>query len=97
MKRSHKIVLISLSTTTILAIIAMMIVVNIVLNPKKVTPIVNSTLAGMVDGTSNLKNLDISIFSSFPHLDITIDSLAFTDSLDEIGRASCRERVCLYV
>ena len=82
MKRSHKIVLISLSTTTILAIIAMMIVVNIVLNPKKVTPIVNSTLAGMVDGTSNLKNLDISIFSSFPHLDITIDSLAFTDSLD---------------
>ena len=82
MKKSIKIVLISLSAITVLVIVAMLIVVNIVLNPQKVTPIVNSALAEMVDGTSNVKEIDVSIFSSFPNLSITMDSIDFADSSD---------------
>lgn len=45
------------------------------------TPIVNSTLADMVDDNTKVKSVSINFFSSFPNLRVTLGSLTITDSL----------------
>ena len=43
------------------------------------------------------KTIDLAIESALSQLGLDRDSVSVTVLQQEIGRASCRERVCLYV
>ena len=79
--RVVKIILVSLVSLTLLAICVVGIALNYLVTPERVTPIINHEVSQYLDGEASIGKVDITPFSSFPDVSITIDSLVVRDTL----------------
>ena len=63
-----------------------------ILTPQKLTPLIEKTANGYIDGRLNLSRAELTVWKTFPHLYIDIDSLTLTgnafNSLDPAQRES---------
>ena len=75
LKKALKITGISLGSLIALLIIAAVIISWIIVTPKRLTPIVRSQLKNYITCQADLKEVELTIFSTFPKVALRIDGL----------------------
>lgn len=75
LKKTLKITGISLGSLIALLIIAAVIISWIIVTPKRLTPIVRSQLKNYITCQADLKEVELTIFSTFPKVALRIDGL----------------------
>lgn len=88
---------IALITPILLIIVAITIVMNFVITPARVTPIVLSSLQEQVATDVSLQQVDVRFFSTFPRLTIEVDSLRIPREVDTIADLVVAEKCILQV
>lgn len=93
MKKTFKIIGISISAILGVIIVAIVVVCNIVFSPKTLTPIVRNNIGRFITCQTDIDTVDLTFFSSFPHFSLHITDLTLinpiteapTDTLAHIG------------
>lgn len=80
MKKVLKISGISLGALLLLALIAIVIALNFLTTSKRITPIVNENLEKYIGVPSSVESVDLSIFSTFPNINVCISNLYVFDN-----------------
>lgn len=75
MKKSIKIILITLAAILGLLIIAVCILLFVILTPSKITPIVNEQVAKYVNCDVNIEKIDLTLFHDFPKISIQLSDV----------------------
>lgn len=75
LKKALKITGISLGSLIALLIIAAVIISWVIVTPKRLTPIVRSQLKNYITCQADLKEVELTIFSTFPQIALRIDGL----------------------
>lgn len=75
MKKSLKITLVSIGSLLAVIMIAIAVIVWYIFNPKRLTPIVNDLLAKNLTCQTDLDEVELTFFSTFPYFEIQINNL----------------------
>ena len=75
MKKPLKITLISLGSILVILLIAIAIAVWFVFTPKKLTPIVRDVLQKNIKCETQLEEVELTFFSTFPNFEIKVNNI----------------------
>ncbi|MDR3328188.1 MAG: hypothetical protein LBT04_08785 [Prevotellaceae bacterium] len=81
MNKPVKITLISLGSILVVALIAVSVALWYVFTPEKLTPIVRNILEKNIKCETKLDKVELTFFSTFPHLGLKINKLALINSI----------------
>ncbi len=73
-------VAIGIATFVAIVVVALSVVLNFIVTPEKMTPIINEELGKLIKGKANIERVDVSLFSSFPNVALELDSLTVVDA-----------------
>lgn len=90
-KRLIKGVAIALLSFMALFMATMVVVMNYVLTPAQLTPVVLSTLQEQITTEVSLERVDVRFFSSFPYITLEVDSLRIPLEVDSVDLVVARK------
>lgn len=67
-----------LGTIVAIVTIAIVLVINFIFTPEKITPVVNRLAAQYIDADVKVARVDLTFFSTFPRFSVAIDSLSIS-------------------
>ncbi len=82
MKKSLKITLVSIGSLLAVIMIAIAVIVWYIFNPKRLTPIVNDLLAKNLTCQTDLDEVELTFFSTFPYFEIQINNLVLKQPIN---------------